>query len=168
MIPFCDNGTSLSQPWLKDGLTPCFFTTVTSSILAGLMLVCGVAEVYVYRKYANRVENDRITKSVLFKVQLLLTAAIAIEPVIYLALQGTVIGDHHLHGYQVLGACLGVLSWIMVFVIVYLECRWMLPSIPTRGHGLVLLLFLTLAFATENLAFLSWFSPLWWWRKDRK
>ena len=39
----------------------------------------------------------------------------------------------------------------------------MLPSIPTRGHGLVLLILVTISFVFETLALLSWFSPLWWW-----
>uniref|UniRef100_A0ACB8G215 ATP-binding cassette sub- B member 6, mitochondrial n=1 Tax=Sphaerodactylus townsendi TaxID=933632 RepID=A0ACB8G215_9SAUR len=32
-----------------------------------------------------------------------------------------------------------------------------------RGHGAILLFFWALAFAAENLAFVSWNSPLWWW-----
>jgi Mitochondrial ABC-transporter N-terminal five TM region len=51
----------------------------------------------------------------------------------------------------------------MVAILLYLESNYMLPSIPTRGHGMVLLAFVTAAFVVENLAFISWFSPLWWW-----
>jgi len=54
-------------------------------------------------------------------------------------------------------------SWILAAVLVHLECHWMLPSIPTRGHGLVLLILVTVSFVFETLALLSWFSPLWWW-----
>uniref|UniRef100_A0A672H297 ATP-binding cassette, sub-family B (MDR/TAP), member 6a n=1 Tax=Salarias fasciatus TaxID=181472 RepID=A0A672H297_SALFA len=33
----------------------------------------------------------------------------------------------------------------------------------TRGHSAALLLFWALAFSAENLAFVSWYSPRWWW-----
>uniref|UniRef100_A0A8C8I5L0 ATP-binding cassette sub-family B member 6 n=1 Tax=Oncorhynchus tshawytscha TaxID=74940 RepID=A0A8C8I5L0_ONCTS len=33
----------------------------------------------------------------------------------------------------------------------------------TRGHSTVLLLFWAVAFSAENLAFVSWASPYWWW-----
>lgn len=38
----------------------------------------------------------------------------------------------------------------------------MLPSVPTRGHGLVLLLFWTLAFIGENLTFVNLKQDDWW------
>ena len=64
---------------------------------------------------------------------------------------------------DILKVCSGTLSWVMVAVLIHLECQWMLPSIPTRGHGLVLLILVTISFVFETLALLSWFSPLWWW-----
>jgi len=64
---------------------------------------------------------------------------------------------------DILEACSGTFSWVVVAILIYLECHWMLPSIPTRGHGLVLLILVTISFIFETLALLSWFSPLWWW-----
>jgi hypothetical protein len=60
-------------------------------------------------------------------------------------------------------ACLVTSSWLVVGALVYIESNFMLPTIPTRGHGLVLLAFATVAFIIENVAFISWFSPQWWW-----
>ncbi|XP_059174693.1 ATP-binding cassette sub-family B member 6-like isoform X2 [Physella acuta] len=45
-----------------------------------------------------------------------------------------------------------------------MERRSMLPSLPTRGQGLVLLLFYGLLFVRENLMFISWNNPTWWWK----
>jgi len=67
------------------------------------------------------------------------------------------------HSVDILELCAGVSSWIMVGLLVRLESNYMLPSIPTRGHGIVLLAFATVAFVVENIAFISWFSPQWWW-----
>jgi len=64
---------------------------------------------------------------------------------------------------DILAAGCGTLTWVLAAVLIHLECHWMLPSIPTRGHGLVLLILVTISFVFETLALLSWFSPLWWW-----
>jgi len=64
---------------------------------------------------------------------------------------------------DILEAVSGTVSWVVAAVLIHLECHWMLPSIPTRGHGLVLLSLVTVFFVFETLALLSWFSPLWWW-----
>lgn len=46
-----------------------------------------------------------------------------------------------------------------------------LPSVPTRGHGIVLLLFFTLNFIAQNVALVNINSKDWWFnmtdRKDR-
>ncbi|OWA52059.1 ATP-binding cassette sub-family B member 6, mitochondrial [Hypsibius exemplaris] len=42
----------------------------------------------------------------------------------------------------------------------------MLPSIPTRGHGLVILGFWALVLIFENLSFLNLKSALWWWKLE--
>lgn len=42
------------------------------------------------------------------------------------------------------------------------ERNYMLPSVPTRGHGLILLIFWTLAFAFENLSFVNFGQKKWW------
>lgn len=51
------------------------------------------------------------------------------------------------------------------------ERYYLLPSVPTRGHGLVLLLFWTLAFIGENLTFVNMKQDDWWFKftslKDR-
>lgn len=39
--------------------------------------------------------------------------------------------------------------------LVLMERNSLLPSMPSRGHGLVLLIFWTLMFSAENLAFIT-------------
>ena len=64
---------------------------------------------------------------------------------------------------DILQAVCGIVIWVMAAVLIRLECHWMLPSIPTRGHGLVLLMLMSITFVFETLVLLSWFSPQWWW-----
>ena len=70
-------------------------------------------------------------------------------------------------GYQVLVAVLHSAMWFYSLPIIFLERRRMLPSIPTRGHGAILLLFWSLAFIAEVLSVLSWDSDDWFWNKRR-
>lgn len=38
----------------------------------------------------------------------------------------------------------------------------MLPSVPTRGHGIVLLIFWTLVFVNENISVMNLKKEQWW------
>lgn len=56
----------------------------------------------------------------------------------------------------------------MVFVfplsakLVLMERKSLLPSMPARGHGLVLLIFWVLVFLAENVAFITITRDDWW------
>lgn len=63
---------------------------------------------------------------------------------------------------QILATVLTSLSFLFSIYLVQKERYYLLPSVPTRGHGLVLLLFWTLAFIGENLAFVNLKQDDWW------
>lgn len=71
--------------------------------------------------------------------------------------------NSQLLGYQVLVACTLIAAYAVSLWLLAIERRSMLPSIPTRGQGVVLLLFWGLLFIRENLMFISWSSNAWWW-----
>jgi len=56
----------------------------------------------------------------------------------------------------------------MVFVfplsakLILMERKSLLPSMPARGHGLVLLIFWVLVFLAENVAFITIKRDDWW------
>lgn len=47
-------------------------------------------------------------------------------------------------------------------MLVLKERYYLLPSVPTRGHGLVLLVFWTLVFINENLSVMNLKKEDWW------
>ncbi|KAI0233623.1 ATP-binding cassette sub-family B member 6, mitochondrial [Lamellibrachia satsuma] len=163
MAPYCGGNLSLSDAWVDQGLSPCFIETLTASVLFGVMVVFGGIEYVIYRRYSTQLDPILRPSSFLYIVQLALTIAMAMEAVLRVVLQLTTIAPQEVFPYQILVACFMAIAWLMTAAIISLERRRMLPSIPTRGHGLVLLLFVTIAFATENIAFLSWYSSFWWW-----
>uniref|UniRef100_A0A8C5CLD6 ATP-binding cassette sub-family B member 6 n=1 Tax=Gadus morhua TaxID=8049 RepID=A0A8C5CLD6_GADMO len=75
-------------------------------------------------------------------------------------------GDAELPGYVVLYGVLSTLGWGYALALLRVERRRALLMDRTRGHSAVLLLLWALAFCAENLAFVSWYSPHWWWGLD--
>jgi ATP-binding cassette subfamily B (MDR/TAP) protein 6 len=57
---------------------------------------------------------------------------------------------------------LNLLAYPFSLLVVRIERRFLLPSVPTKGHGIVLLLFWTLVFISENLAFFNLDKKQWW------
>jgi len=100
---YCDNRSNLSHPWVQEGFSPCFYTTLSSSILAAVAVLCGGAQIYVYRKYAVRIESvirrPKPSLERLYKLQLMLLALACIEPVVRLILQLTVVRYGKIFGY---------------------------------------------------------------------
>lgn len=69
--------------------------------------------------------------------------------------------------FQIVSLVLTVLVYPYSILIVNVERKYLLPSVPTRGHGLVLLVFWTLIFIAENLAFLNLGKNEWWFQLKR-
>ena len=78
------------------------------------------------------------------------------------------IGDEEVFGYIELSTCFYIASFIISAFIIYMERSWTFLSRHARGHGTIVLLFWSAAFLHENLAFISWQSPYWWWKLDTK
>lgn len=53
-------------------------------------------------------------------------------------------------------------AYLFAICLVVKERNYQLPAVPSRGHGIVLLLFFTLAFIAQNLALVNINSKDWW------
>ena len=154
---------NITQIWVDRGLNPCFINTVTAGILFLFMFTCSCIQCSFYRKYASNLDAKHKPGSMGFSIQILLTFVLAMESIINAILYDTSINEQIVYGYEVF-TCLALLySWCASMRLMFLERGKVLPSIPTRGHGLVLLVFWSLAFVKENLPFVSWWSPDYWW-----
>ena len=58
-------------------------------------------------------------------------------------------------------------AWSVSLNLIYVETHKVLPSIPSRGHGLILIVFWTLAFVVENCSIILLRSDDWFWSLDR-
>lgn len=155
---------NFTEIWVDEGLNPCFIDTVTAGVIFLHVLICGCIQCSLYRKYATKIPDKNLPGSCGFTLQVMVTFVLMLEAVMHVVLSDTSIGDQVVGGYQVLSMLAMLYAWTASVRLMFYERRRMLPSIPTRGHGLILLVFWTLVFVKENLPFISWWSSSYWWK----
>uniref|UniRef100_A0A8C6Z572 ATP-binding cassette sub-family B member 6 n=1 Tax=Nothoprocta perdicaria TaxID=30464 RepID=A0A8C6Z572_NOTPE len=160
---YCEGNSSIAQAWVQQGFQPCFFFTLVPAVLLSVCLLLGALQSACYARCGRAMEPKYIPRSRLYRGQVLLSLLLALQPLGGLLWQ--LGGPGRLYGYMVLHAGLWALSWAAAVALLQLEHTRVLVRDRTRGHGTVLLLFWALAFAAENLALVSWRSPLWWWAR---
>lgn len=64
--------------------------------------------------------------------------------------------------FQILYTALMIFAYLFAICLVVKERHNQLPSVPTRGHGIILLLFFTLTFIAQNVALVNINSKDWW------
>ena len=99
-----------------------------------------------------------------FRIQIFLSLAMVAQYVVRIIIY-PILGET-LHGDIALGTCFYASSYLVSLFVIALERTKVLSTSRVRGHGFTLLLFWTLAFINENLAFVSWASPHYWWGLD--
>lgn len=159
---YCPPNITFTDIWVKHGISHCFLDTVTSSTYGLFMLLFGLGQWVMYRRYATPSESFIRPKSHLFRVQLALTAFLPVLAVIQLVLLATVVGDRTIRGFELVYFFSNLLVWPISIRLVLLERHYQLPTVPSNGHGLVLLLFWTLVFVGENLIFINLKNEDWW------
>ena len=63
---------------------------------------------------------------------------------------------------QVVAVILTSFAYPFSIFLLVKERYYLLPSVPTRGHGLILLIFWSLVFIVENLSFINMRHEDWW------
>ncbi|XP_033003484.1 ATP-binding cassette sub-family B member 6, mitochondrial, partial [Lacerta agilis] len=158
---YCEGNDSLARAWAQQGLYPCFYFTLVPSVQLSVCILLGALQYACYARFSRTMEPKYIPRSRLYQIQVLLSLLLALLPFVTFLWQ--VLGMQQLYGYMVLYACLSAASWTSSVGLLHLERTRVLAQDRIRGHGAILLLFWALAFAAENLSFISWNSPLWWW-----
>lgn len=159
---YCEQNGSVSQAWLDSGLSPCFYFTLVPSVLLSFSILLGTVQSACYAQHSRTMEPKYIPKSRLYRLQLALSVVLILQALGGLIWQAA--GGDELYGYMIVYGCLYAGAWAFSLWLLHLERTRALERERSRGHGVVLLLFWALAFAAENLAFISWQSPRWWWK----
>ncbi|XP_029460875.1 ATP-binding cassette sub-family B member 6, mitochondrial [Rhinatrema bivittatum] len=158
---YCEENATLSGVWAEQGLLPCFYFTLVPSALLSVSLLLGALQSACYIRYGRDMEPKYVPRSRLYRAQLALSLLLLLQYPAALLWQAA--GAGLLCGYMLLNCLLSAAGWACTLHLLRLERSRVLVRDRTRGHGIVLLLFWALAFMAENLAFVSWNSPRWWW-----
>uniref|UniRef100_A0A7G3AS55 ATP-binding cassette sub-family B member 6 n=1 Tax=Lutzomyia longipalpis TaxID=7200 RepID=A0A7G3AS55_LUTLO len=159
-MSYCPPNETISVPWMDHGLTQCFFSTVSTSIVAGFLWIFGSIQLFMYKKYSTPQSRD-LPNSTLYNFQVFLLFFIPFNAIVRFLLT-TVYFHNSVYGYMVLSLVLTCFTFPLSVLLMSKERHYLLPSLPTRGHGLVLLLFWTMVFITENLALINMRQEGWW------
>lgn len=146
---------------MDHGISQCFMETVSAIIIGGFLFVFGIIQIVMYRRYATEVVDVRSSR--LFTVQLFFTLFVPILAVIRFLLQIFVFKGGQIYGYMIVALVVTLVAFPLSAYLAGIERRFLLPSVPPRGHGFVLLVFWTLIFVSENLSFLNLNKEGWWW-----
>ncbi|CAI5638043.1 unnamed protein product [Oreochromis niloticus] len=163
---YCEANSSISITWVDEGIAPCFYFTLVPTILLSLSFLLGTIHCICYQKYGTQMERKFIPRSCLYGFQQVLHVFLIIQFLGGMIWRAT--SADELPGYVVLYGCFSILGWAWAMALLRVERRRVLVSDRTRGHSAVLLLFWAVAFCAENLAFISWYSPQWWWGLENK
>lgn len=159
MMRYCPENITLSDIWIKHGVSICFLETVTSALTAGFILIFGLVQLGFYRRYATR--SSRPPETTLFRVQIAVHVLLVVVAVLNMLLRHLLFGRSVL-GFEVLYVSASCITWPTVLAVFLVERHFQLPTPPSHGHGVVPLITWTLAFISENLAFLSMDNEDWW------
>ncbi|XP_051983424.1 ATP-binding cassette sub-family B member 6 [Xyrauchen texanus] len=161
MKSYCEVGVSMQTVWVEGGLTLCFYFTLVPSILLTLSFLFGTFLCICYSRNGTDMEPKFIPRSRLYRLQVCLSVLLILQALGWMVFRIAQGGE--VPGYVVLCGGLSMVGWIWAVALLRLERKRVLVRDRTRGHSVVLLLYWAIAFASENLAFISWMSPHWWW-----
>ncbi|XP_047533093.1 ATP-binding cassette sub-family B member 6 [Vanessa atalanta] len=160
-MEYCPPNVTLGEIWIDHGISQCFMETVSAAVIGGFLLVFGTIQIVMYKRYATEVIDVRSSK--LFLVQLFFTLFVPVLAVVRFLLQAFVFKGGHIYGYMILAVVVNLIVFPLSAHLAVIERRYLLPSVPPRGHGFVLLVFWAMIFVSENLSFLNINKEGWWW-----
>lgn len=161
-IAYCPPNISFTEIWINHGMSKCFMDTVSITIIFLYLMIFGTIQLWMYRKYGTEININVLPRSKLYNLQKFFLYLVPLLSVLRIILQAAVLNDKKIYGYMILTTVLTVIIYPYSVHILSIERHKLLPSVPPRGHGLVLLGFWTLALVAENLVFVNIGKLEWW------
>ncbi|XP_034936655.1 ATP-binding cassette sub-family B member 6, mitochondrial [Chelonus insularis] len=161
-MTFCPPNITFDDVWITHRISKCFLETVTVATVSSYLLVFGSLQLWMYWKYGTEVNRNILPHSKLYNLQKFLLYLVPLLSLTRIILQATILDDKKVYGYMILTTCLTIIVYPYSVHILRVERHKLLPSVPPRGHGIVLLGFWTIAFVGENAAFFNIRKDDWW------
>lgn len=101
MPAFCPPNVSISDIWVNHGVSHCFMETVASSTIGGFILLFGLAQLMIYKKYSTRIDARRLRPSFLYKFQIFLMVLLPLLAAVRLDLRWKFYDGVEVYGFMV-------------------------------------------------------------------
>lgn len=160
-MEYCPPNVTLGEVWVDHGISQCFMETVSAAVIGGFILTLGTIQIIMFKRYATEVTD--VLPSKLFNVQIFFTLLIPCLAITRFILQAFVFEGGAIYGYMIVALVVTLVIFPLSAYLANLERRYLLPSVPPRGHGFVLLVFWAFIFISENLSFVNIQKEGWWW-----
>jgi len=162
-MKYCPPNVTLDEFWLDHGVSPCLMDTILAPVVGGFLFLFGTVQLWIYKKYATPVSEFSLSNSKLYLLQQLCLLLLPLLCISRMALQMFYFHDK-IYGHMILSTSLIATSALYSLVLLLIERKYMLPSVPSRGHGIILLVYWTLLFVSENLSFVNIKQKGWWFK----
>ncbi|XP_054265691.1 ATP-binding cassette sub-family B member 6-like [Macrosteles quadrilineatus] len=159
---YCPPNITITTLWVDNGISECFMATQTAVLTGIFIIFFGSIQLWMYRKYGTPVSMDLLPSSPLYYFQIFITFVLCALALLRFILQVILFKPGVIYGYMIVWTSVSMISFIFSAVLVWVERHFQLPTVPARGHGLVLLLFWTFLFSMENLTFVNLGRHDWW------
>ena len=98
---FCPPNITIKDIWINHGVSHCFMETVSSSVIGGFILIFGIVQLIIYKKYATRVDVRRLRPSFLYKFQIFLMVLLPVLSAVRLDLRWKYYDGAVIYGFMV-------------------------------------------------------------------
>lgn len=141
--------------WFNHGISQCFLDTISTVTIGGFLLLFGTIQLIMYHRYGMEINAAQIRRSKMYNFQLFLLGLLPLLTVVRFVLEGFVFEGAQVYGFMIVSLCITLFMYPYSILLLVKERYFLLPSVPTQGHGLVLLLFWTLLFIAQNVPFVN-------------
>lgn len=98
---YCPANVSLFDIWVNKGTSQCFMDTITNAFLLTYLLVFGLWELWMYRKYGTPQSFDNLPKSKLYLLQLFITYFLSVLAIVRFFVQLNYVYNGQVYGFMV-------------------------------------------------------------------
>lgn len=154
-LQYCPTNVSMGVIWDNHGISQCFLDTVSAGVIGGFLLLFGTIQLIMYRRYGTEISLAQIERSRMYNFQVALLGLLPVLAVVRFVLEGFVFEGGQVYGFMIVSLCVTLFMYPYSILLLVKERYYLLPSVPTRGHGLVLLLFWTMLFIAQNVVFVN-------------
>lgn len=99
---YCPPNVTFSQIWINHGISHCFMDTVGPAVCGGFVILFGLIQLLMYRKYATRITDPTLlTSSRLYGLQLFLLAFFPMLQLVRFLLNARIYDGSSVYGYMV-------------------------------------------------------------------